>query len=143
LGGLELRMQQGSLAIQAILPRKDVYTGTALVFFGQSLGGTVFISVAQSIFASKLGEYLGDVKGVDASAIVKYGATWLRHLVPTELLPQVLDAFSRALAKTFYVSLATCCVANFGALGMEWRSIEKGEGQGEKKSKNGIEDVKV
>jgi hypothetical protein len=141
--GLGLGMQQGNLAIQAVLPRKDVSTGTALVLFAQSLGGTVFISVAQNIFVSKLGVYLGDVKGIDAPAIVNSGTTGLRHLVPIEVLPLVLDAFSRALVKTFYVSLGTSCVGALGALGMEWRSIKKGEGQGEKKSNKGIEDVKV
>jgi hypothetical protein len=141
--GLGLGMQQGNMAIQTVLPKKDVSTGTALVFFGQSLGGTVSISVAQNIFASKLRDYLGSIEGLDVAPIVHAGTTALRHFVPPELLSQVLDAFSRALINAFYVALATSCLGIFGAIGMEWRSIKKGEGQGEKKTNRENTDSKV
>jgi hypothetical protein len=141
--GLGLGMQQGNMAIQTVLPRKDVSTGTALVFFGQSLGGTVSISVAQNIFASKLRDYLGSIEGLDVAPIVHAGTTALRHFVPPELLSQVLDAFSRALINAFYVALATSCLGIFGAISMEWRSIKKGEGQGEKKTNSENTDSKV
>jgi hypothetical protein len=141
--GLGLGMQQGNMAIQTVLPKKDVSTGTALVFFGQSLGGTVSISVAQNIFASKLRDYLGSIEGLDVAPIVHAGTTALRHFVPPELLSQVLDAFSRALINAFYVALATSCLGIFGAISMEWRSIKKGEGQGEKKINSENTDSKV
>jgi MFS family permease len=141
--GLGLGMQQGTMAIQTVLPREDVSTGTALVFFGQSLGGMVAISVAQNVFVSKLGDYLGGIEGLDVVTIVHAGTTGLRRFVPPELLSQVLDAFSRALVNTFFVALAASCIGIFGALGMEWRSIKKGEGQGAKKTNSEIEDIKA
>ena len=141
--GLGLGMQQGNMAIQTVLPKKDVSTGTALVFFGQALGGTVSISVAQNIFASKLGGYLGGIEGLNVAAIVNAGTTGLRHIVPPELLSQVLDAFSRALVNAFYVALATSCIGIFGAISMEWKSIKKGEGQGEKNTNSENTDSKV
>ncbi|KAF2710014.1 hypothetical protein K504DRAFT_466457 [Pleomassaria siparia CBS 279.74] len=50
-----------SQSVQTVLPRKDMPIGTALVFFGQALGGVVFISVARNIFASKLDAYISVV----------------------------------------------------------------------------------
>jgi hypothetical protein len=141
--GLGLGMQQGNMAIQTVLPKKDVSTGTALVFFGQALGGTVSISVAQNIFASKLRDYLGSIEDLDVAPIVHAGTTALRHFVPPELLSQVLDAFSRALVNAFYVALATSCLGILGTIGMEWRSIKKGEGQGEKNTNSENTDSKV
>lgn len=143
--GLGLGMQQSNMAIQTVLPRKDVSTGVALVFFGQALGGTVFISVAQNIFASKLADYLVGIEGIDVHAIVNAGATGLRHFVQPESLPEVLDAFSNALVKTFYIALAASCVGFLGALRMEWRSIKNGEGQSVKtvRKKSELEAEKV
>ncbi|OCL11261.1 MFS general substrate transporter [Glonium stellatum] len=137
--GMGLGMQQPNLAVQTVLSRKDVSIGTSLIFFGQSLGAAVFVSVAQNVFANKLKDYLLTLKGIDVRMVVEAGATNIRHVVPPQLLPQVLIAFNHALTNAFYVGLAMACAGIVGALTMEWKSIKHGDGQGEKKQPAALE----
>ena len=131
--GIGLGMQQPNMAVQTVLSRKDVPIGSSLVFFGQSLGGAVFVSVAQNIFTNKLKDYLMHIQGINVGVVIEAGATNIKHVVPPELLRPVLIAFNHALTQAFYVGLAMACLAIVGALTMEWKSIKHGDGQGEKK----------
>ncbi|OCL01156.1 major facilitator superfamily transporter [Cenococcum geophilum 1.58] len=137
--GVGLGMQQPNMAAQTVLSRKDVPIGSSLVFFGQSLGGAVFVSVAQNIFTNKLKDYLMHIQGIHVGVVMEAGATNIRRVVPPELLRPVLIAFNHALTKAFYVALAMACIGTVGALTMEWKSIKHGDGQGEKKQPVALE----
>jgi hypothetical protein len=102
-----------------------------LMFFMQQLGGSVFLSVAQNIFSSKLVGRLSGVAGLDPKAIVNTGATDLRNIVPLNELSTVLDAYSYALARVFVLTTALGACMILGALAVEWKSI---------KAKNGPDD---
>lgn len=56
--GIGMGMQQSNLAIQTVLKHKDVPSGAALLFFFQSLGGTIFVSVGQNLFLDKFVQQL-------------------------------------------------------------------------------------
>lgn len=133
--GLGLGMMQPNIAVQTVLNKKDVPTGTSLIFFVQFLGGSVALSVAQNVFASRFATYLLGIPdlGVPVDIVLAAGATGLRSVVNPAVLPQVLTAFSNALVKIFYVAVGTGSMGIVGALAMEWRSIKKGEGQADKK----------
>jgi hypothetical protein len=131
--GLGIGMQQPNLAAQTVLVKKDVPIGTSLVFFGQSLGGSIFVSIAQSIFTNKLKDHLSGVGGLNVGAILNAGATNLKKIVPPDALPAVLVAYNDALVNAYYISMALSTAGIVGALAMEWKSVKKGEGQGEKK----------
>lgn len=137
--GVGLGMQQPNMAVQTVLLRKDVPIGSSLVFFGQSLGGAIFVSVAQNIFTNKLKDYLTHIQGIHVGVVMEAGATNIRRVVPPELLRPVLIAFNHALTKAFYVGLAMACIGIVGALTMEWKSIKHGDGQGEKKQPVALE----
>ncbi|KAL4904317.1 hypothetical protein BDW74DRAFT_154605, partial [Aspergillus multicolor] len=69
-------------AVQTTLKADDIPQGTAAVVFFQTLGGALFIAVAQSLFQNGLIE--GVVKHaptVDPSKIVEAGATEMRHVL--------------------------------------------------------------
>lgn len=51
--GVGFGMQQALIAVQAVLPARDVPVGTAIVMFCQTLGGALFISVGQNVFTNK------------------------------------------------------------------------------------------
>jgi hypothetical protein len=136
--GVGLGMQQPNMAVQTVLLRKDVPIGSSLVFFGQLLGGAVFVSVAQNIFTNKLNDYLTHIQGIHVGMVIEAGATNIRRVVPPELLRPVLIAFNHALTKAFHVGLAMACLGIVGALTMEWKSIKHGDGQGEKKKKQPV-----
>lgn len=130
--GIGLGMQQANMGVQTVLSKKDVPIGSSLVFFGQTLGGAIFISVAQNVFTNKLKDGLMLIKGLDVPLVLDTGATDIRNVVPTQLLGEVLVEFNGALMDALRVGLAMACLSILGALCIEWRSIKNGEGQGEK-----------
>lgn len=48
--GAGIEMQQTMVAVQASLKQDDIAIGTAIIGFSQTLGGALFIYVAQNIF---------------------------------------------------------------------------------------------
>ena len=127
--GLGMGMQIPSLAAQATLSNKDVSTGISLMFFGQSLGGSIFVAIAQSLFANNLASSLSKISGIDAAAVVVAGATELRNIVGKDNIAAALSAYNGALRRAFIVALASACVGILPALGIEWKNI-KGLKQG-------------
>lgn len=123
--GLGIGMQQANVGVQTVLSRKDVSTGAALIFFAQTLGGTIFVSIGNNIFDNKLASGVAGIPGLtNPAAVVKVGATDIRKVVPPSLLPRVLSSYNQALVDTFYVCVAVSCAASIGAAFMEWRSIK-------------------
>ncbi|MCJ1396211.1 hypothetical protein MMC18_009100 [Xylographa bjoerkii] len=134
--GFGLGMLQSSVAAQTVLPRKDVSIGAALMQFSQTLGGAVFISVADSIFDTRLADNLLKIPGIDVGSVAATGATDLKDKVPASLLPQVLVAYNDALIATFYLVTALTCCTMFGSLAMEWKSVKKGQQKQESNTAN-------
>ncbi|KAF2183553.1 MFS general substrate transporter [Zopfia rhizophila CBS 207.26] len=138
--GLGLGMQQPTMSAQIVLQRKDVPTGISLMFFGQNLGGAVFVSVAQNVFVSKLAGKLSQLPGqiFDRKTVVEMGATKVREMVPKELLGMVLEGYRVSLKGAFYVGLGLACVSLVGAVFVEWKSVKDGEkGVGGEKEESG------
>lgn len=124
--GLGLGMQQASVAAQTVLPKKDVATGISLMMLGQTLGGSIFISVGQTVFANKLITELQQVLSGNLAALVtNIGATDLRNVVQPQDLPAVLTAYNAALDKTYVLGVCLACLAAIGAVGIEWQSVRK------------------
>jgi hypothetical protein len=130
--GLGLGFQQAQTGVQTVLAKDDVPMGAALIFFGQTLGGAVFLAVAQNVFSSKLASGLPTVAGFDPRTVLNSGATEFRQFVPEQYLDGVLNAFNVAIQNAIYVSLAMSCLSIVGAVTMEWYSIKNGEAQGQK-----------
>ena len=122
--GLGFGMQQSTLAAQAVLVRKDAPTGIALVMFCQQLGGTIFVSIGQSVFSNTLVQGLAGIPGLDPRDVVNVGATELRRHVSATELPLVLEAYNHALVSTYRGALAMACLSVIGAVFLEWKSIK-------------------
>ena len=127
--GVGLGMQQAAMGAQTVLPKGDVPTGVSLMFFAQSLGGALFVSVGQNVFTNRLVTGLAHVSGLDPSVVVRTGATDLRKVVAPKDLGMVLLAYNDALTHAFDAALAVSCLSILGALAMEWKSV-KGRRQG-------------
>lgn len=125
--GLGLGMQQPSVAAQTVLPKKDVPTGASLMFFGQNLGGSIFVSVANNLFINKLASGLvkANVPGITPTVVANTGATDLRKVVPAAVLPQVLQIYNIAIRQAFYVGVAVSAALIFSAVFMEWKSVKQ------------------
>jgi MFS family permease len=124
--GLGFGMQTSGLAVQTVLPPKDIPTGIAVNFFVQQLGGAVFTSVGQAILTNLLASRLSNIPGFDSLSVVNQGATNLRDAVPPQYLDQVVSAYNYACQRIFLTSMGLAFASLLCALGMEWKSIKKG-----------------
>lgn len=124
--GVGFGMQQAMVAIQASLEGPDVAIGTAIIMFGQTFGGALFISVAQSVFTNQLVSNVAaaHIEGLDPAVVVNTGATQIRNLIPPQFLPAVLTAYNTAVTRTFYVSVAMACISIVGAAFVRWNSVK-------------------
>ncbi|KAL7657408.1 MFS toxin efflux pump [Aspergillus phoenicis ATCC 13157] len=124
--GIGMGAQQTVLAMQASLPSEDVPVGTALMIFYQTLGGAVFLIVAQNVFQHELVNRLTgrNIPGVDASSVAAAGATEVRDLVPPKYLGEALEAYNGAVVRTFYISVALAAVAVLATFVPEWKSVK-------------------
>jgi MFS family permease len=123
--GTGLGYQQPIIATQCVLELQDVSIGTATILFLQLFGGTVFVSVANNIFNTRLvSNLIESIPSLDPEIVVSAGATGLQSAVSPELLPAVLVAYNDALTKTFQIALVLACVTAVGAVLMEWKSVK-------------------
>ncbi|KAL1853595.1 MFS sugar transporter [Diaporthe australafricana] len=123
--GVGFGMQQPLMAVQAVLSDKDLPTGTAVIVFTQTLGGSLFVSVSQNVFSNKLVEYVRDyAPGLEPSIVLSAGATSIQKTIPAEFLDGVTLAYNDALMQTFLVSAALAAVSIVGSGFMEWKSVK-------------------
>ncbi|RFU75414.1 efflux pump antibiotic resistance [Trichoderma arundinaceum] len=105
--GLGFGFQTVNLAIQSTLPKEEIPTGIAIIFFAQQLGGAIFVSVGQTILSTLLVSRLSNVPGLDATEIIKSGATELVKIVPAAFLPTVISAYNYACTRIFLAALCS------------------------------------
>ncbi|KAK2728182.1 major facilitator superfamily transporter [Colletotrichum kahawae] len=122
--GIGQDMQLASLGAQISLEQKDVPTGVSLMFFAQSLGGSVLVCVGQAVFNESLTSRLSQFLDLDVSRLAGQGVTHLRNIIPADILEAVLAEYNAALSNYFYVGLAVACFAVVPSLGIEWRSVK-------------------
>ncbi|KAF2655665.1 putative aflatoxin efflux pump [Lophiostoma macrostomum CBS 122681] len=127
--GLGLGMMGPNLSAQIVLPKDDVPLGVSLMTVGQNLGGAIWLSVAQNLFADDLASKLSAIQGLglDPAKVVQLGATEIRKVVPEQYLAQVLVAYRSGLQKAFYLAVGLACVGMIGAVSVEWRSVKEGK----------------
>ncbi|KAF2018695.1 MFS transporter [Aaosphaeria arxii CBS 175.79] len=113
------------IAVQVVTSTKDMPTANACVMFFNSLGGAIAISIAQNIFVNSLSrEIPKHVPGLDPRIVIGAGATYVRNVVPAELLEGVLVAYTKAITSAFILAIATAGMAFAVSLGMEWKSVK-------------------
>lgn len=123
--GCGFGMQLPLLVVQTVLPEADIAIGTAVIMFTQTLGGSLFISVAQNVFTNQL---LSNVKsivpGLDPNVVLSAGATTLQDVIPTQFLEGVKLAYNDSVISTYYVGVGMGCVSLLGAVFVEWKSVK-------------------
>lgn len=124
-------LQVPMTAVQTVLRTEDIPVGTAAITFFQTLGGTIFIAVGQSVFQNGLTAGIHDhAPDVDSSVIISAGATDIRSALATlgqlDALPGVIESYVDGLRNTYRLSMALMIVAFVAACFLEWRSIKTG-----------------
>lgn len=120
--GLGLGIQQPLTVAQESLSPADVPVGIAFVMFTNGLGSAVMLSVGQNVFANKIVRNVGAVTTVfDPRIILTTGATQLKSIIPHELYPRVIRAYSKSITETFYVGLALALISLLGTAFVPWK----------------------
>jgi hypothetical protein len=130
--GMGMTFQAPNLAAQTVLTNRDVPVGTSLMFFGQLLGGAIFISVGQNVLNTELLKRLSSLPGFNPALLFSEGATGLISQLPDAIRPAVLLGYNESLRKVFQVGLILTCLIIFGAGALEWRSVKKNAPKKEK-----------
>lgn len=114
--GVGFGMQQSLVMAQTVLPKRDVPIGTALMMFSQTLGGAIFVSVAQNVFTNELLKKTKQVvPGLNPAIVLATGATSLTKVIPHQYLSAVQLAYNTAIVNCFYVGVAMAVLSAFGA----------------------------
>lgn len=145
--GIGAGFQIGVLVVQTVLPQDLVPVGTACVQFFQSLGGAIFIAVAQTLFQNGLLDTLAeDNIGIDGRIFINSGASQIKHVLErmgrVDALESVLKAYMKGLRNTYYISVACACCAFVAAACLEWRSVKKGP-EKQKKENREVKEEKM
>ncbi|ROV91897.1 hypothetical protein VPNG_09767 [Cytospora leucostoma] len=114
----------------AVLPRGDIPVATACVQFFQSLGGAVFVAVAQTVFQNGLvGGVRRGVPGLDPSVLTDAGVSQsreiLRRLGLEAYTTVVMEAYVTGLRRAYYITVACAAGAFCAAAGLSWVNIKK------------------
>ncbi|KAJ5928257.1 hypothetical protein N7466_007213, partial [Penicillium verhagenii] len=110
------------IAIQNAVKGDDVSTAMAMMTCAQTFGGSIFLAVAEVIFAqglrTKIPEY---APSVNAETVIQAGATGFRQVVSAQDLPEVLVAYAQSIDRVFYLNAALSCAQFVFAWGVGWR----------------------
>ncbi|KGO46114.1 Major facilitator superfamily domain, general substrate transporter [Penicillium expansum] len=115
--GIGLGEEQGLYMVQTTLLETDVATGIGLVLFAQTLGGALFVSVAQAVFLQNISKAL---------------KTLAPNLSPKSVLSGVAPGSSQelravyglAIKEVFRVGLILGTVSSLGAVLYDWKSLK-------------------
>jgi hypothetical protein len=124
--GYGLGSRQPLVAVQAALKTEDIPVGTSVVMFLQTLGGTIFVSIGNSIFTNSIVSSLEqNVPSVNPATITAAGASDIQSIVSAEDLPQVLVAYNHALNQAFLAAASMAALSVFGSVLVPWMSVKK------------------
>ncbi len=113
------------IAVQVVLPEKDMPVGNAVAIFFNTLGGAISISIAQNIFSNTLVKELPKhAPTVNPRLIVAAGATHFRDVLKPEQLAGVLQSYDIAVTTAFILPIAVGGLAAISSLLMEWKSVK-------------------
>ncbi|KAF4973349.1 hypothetical protein FSARC_327 [Fusarium sarcochroum] len=123
--GMGLSLQQPAIAIQTVLSESDSPIGLSILNFGVFLGGTVFVTVSQTLLEGQLENKVAKfIPGVDIHTLTSSGATSLKSLVPSDKLDLVLTAYNDSMKSIWYLGLAVASVALVASFGVEWKNVK-------------------
>ncbi|KAI1562597.1 AraJ Arabinose efflux permease, partial [Pyrenophora tritici-repentis] len=112
------------IALENSLPPARIPTAISTFVFCQNLGSALFTIIAQTVFANSLKSKLSeDAPTIDVGAIIRAGSTKMRTLVTSEQLPQLLEAYSSSIRRTFILGTATSIVSLLVSYFMGWKDV--------------------
>ncbi|TVY82122.1 Efflux pump mlcE [Lachnellula suecica] len=119
-------MQIPTVAMQNALPPTQIAIGMSVLIFGQTIGGAVFLALAQVVFGRSIVDRLKEkAPTVDPQAVIAAGATAFQNNVEPDHIVVILEAYNLALNDVFFLSAGVAVGTFVFALGMGWVDIRK------------------
>jgi hypothetical protein len=130
-----LGLLTGITVAQNFLSQDLLPQASACVQFFQSLGGAIFIAVAQTVFQNGLiAGVERDEPQLDPLLIIDTGASDIRQVLrdmgQEVAINTVLGAYKVGLRNTYYNSVATAGACFLTALGLRWKKISSAAAPG-------------
>ncbi|KAJ7174162.1 ABC transporter [Mycena crocata] len=116
--GTGMGMQNALLAIQVEFKDNPKLLGqaTSMASFGQFLGGTLGLGVAEPVFASELSKYLLRFAPEAPAFIVKESPTAIYTDLPPDMIPGVVRAYTESLRIVFVLGVPVAGLALVAAM---------------------------
>ncbi|KAJ7510510.1 ABC transporter [Mycena galericulata] len=116
--GTGMGMQNSLLAMQVEFRNKPRLLGqaTSMASFGQFLGGTLGLGVAEPVFSSELSKYLQQYAPEAPAAVVKESPTAIYTALPAAMIPGVVLSYTKALKIVFVLGVPVAGLAIIAAL---------------------------
>lgn len=130
--GIGTAFQAPLIAVQAVFESRPQHAATAvsLVLFFQYFGSSSFLSIGLTIFQNALTRALREDAGLDKSQIASLivaGTKRARDVAAEdfpEKLTAVINAYNKAITRTFFLSIAATILGFFVAFGIEWKNVK-------------------
>lgn len=118
--GIGVGWQQPIIAVMA-----DAPTATAAITFAQTIGGSIFVIVAQAQFSNKLAKELATrPPTLDPSEVLRGGASDLVRHVPERCVSAVLMSYNSGLTSAFFVGTMLVACSAIVSIFVAWTSIK-------------------
>lgn len=119
-------MIQSQLGIQASLPPELVPIGVTTLLFVISASCAVYLAVGQTIFQERLVRTLSEVLPPNTvSQVLSVGATQLRSISGDQNPSTIINAYSSAVTKVFFMPAVAPVLSFFFICGTKWISVKK------------------
>lgn len=107
-------MLAGFSVVQVMLPPHDANAAVGFMAFGQALGGIIVLGAAGSVFQNLAPQYIApvlpDATAAEIQAVMAGTNSAYFKGLDEEVRSQVVAAITRALARTFAVSIAATAI---------------------------------
>lgn len=98
----------------------------AFVQFCQNFGGSLWLSLAETVFDTGLQNALPKyAPGISAEEVEAIGVSGIRSLIPPASVEGVIMAYNAAYQHVFYMVAATATAAFVFSWGLGWKSVKK------------------
>ncbi|KAJ7052196.1 ABC transporter [Mycena amicta] len=128
--GTGMGMQNSLLAIQVEFKSKSearlLGQATSMASFGQFLGGTIGLGVAEPVFASELTKFLAKYAPEAPAEVVRQSPTAIYTALPAEMIPGVVRSYTEALRIVFVVGVPVAGLALIASMFIKNLKIERG-----------------
>ncbi|CEO58664.1 hypothetical protein PMG11_03371 [Penicillium brasilianum] len=118
--GIGFGEEQGIYMVQTTLPEEDVAIGVGIVFFAQTFGGALFVSVAQTVFLENISKALKTMApNLDPHSVLNNASAG-----SAQTSPELQAVFAPAIKNALRVGIILATVSSLGALLYDWKSLK-------------------